>query len=162
MLKMKKIGPILMVVSAILLSGCAAPGANTPVLEVQDVHEVPGYSKEELYDQSKLWVAETFVDAKQVIEMADPDKGLLMANGSFDLVFLGIQKPTRFSLRLDVKDEKIRTTYKNFQMLTSQNDWYTIREGTSNGYPDQARNKAEELNQSLLQFIRSDQSNDDW
>ena len=93
------------------------------------------------------------MDAKQVIEMADPDKGLLMANGSFDMVFLGVQTPTRFSLRLDVKDEKIRTTYKNFQMWSSRNDWYTVREGTSNGYPDQARQKAAELNQSLLQFI---------
>jgi len=164
MVNRKFFGLILGVLTAIVASGCAAPGANTPLLEAQNVYEVPGYSRQEIYERSKMWVADTFVDAKEVIEIADPEKGLIMANGAFDLVgpMSGKRQLTRFSLRIDVKDGKLRTTYKNFQMLTSRANWYTLREGSSSGYPDQARENVQFLNQSLLQFIRSEQSNDDW
>lgn len=103
------------------ISGCAgmevAKNADQPIEIVQDA---PGKTKDELFSASKSWLAETFVSGKAVIDDADKESGRIIAKGR-------IPRPCNqgldcmannghmigFTLRIDTKDGKIRTTYTN-------------------------------------------------
>lgn len=153
----------------LLLSGCAATGANTALLEYQEIIEFDSeLDKSTLFNRTRLWLAEAFVDSKDVIELVDKDAGLLVGNGGMKYTFpLVPDMPGRFSLRIDIKDGKIRTTYSNFKLYTSGSQyssggWSDIREGTPNGYPEQSIHAAKALNEDLKKFVQQAEADDNW
>lgn len=151
-----------------LLIGCAST-ENTPVLKYQEIIEFEdSLTKDFLYDRTRLWLAESFVDSKKVIELENKEQGLLVGNGGMKFTF-GILAPMpgEFSLRVDIKNGRIRTTYNNFKIYIrpsqySSGGWSVIHEGTVNGYPKQAIDVAKKLNQDLRAFINSTEEDSDW
>lgn len=104
-----------LVSASLFIVGCATNSGGQP-LSYQNIHTIDGKEKEELYTASRYWIASRFRDSSQVIEFEDPEGGSIMGNGVSDIVFLGQEIPVRFSVKIDTQDEKIRTTYNNFEM----------------------------------------------
>lgn len=108
----------------IFLSGCATemmPGQylDGEVVTFQRVVEAPGYTQDEIYAGTKIWMAENFRSAKAVIELDSKDEGLLMGNGTttypcegFDCLSSSGQT-VRFTMRVDMKNERFRITFSN-------------------------------------------------
>lgn len=57
---------------AVILLGCA-----TTFEERESVFEVPGVSQDEIFKRARLWIAETFVSAEDVITFDDADLGIV-------------------------------------------------------------------------------------
>ena len=82
---MTKLTTFVISVFLIVLSGCAAPGSNTPLVEYQEVIEFDSeIDKSTLFNRTRLWLAEAFVDSKEVIELEDKEAGLLVGNGGME------------------------------------------------------------------------------
>jgi len=166
---MTKLTTFVISVFLIVLSGCAAPGSNTPLVEYQEVIEFDSeIDKSTLFNRTRLWLAEAFVDSKEVIELEDKEAGLLVGNGGMEYTFpLVPAMPGQFSLRIDIKNGKLRTTYSNFKIYHSGSQyssggWSAVREGTANGYPEQSIQAAQRLNANLKKFVQQAEADDDW
>lgn len=98
-----------------------ASAAADDAFSVQLVREVPGASKEKIFESSNAWIAETFRSAKAVIDHADKDAGLIFGNGAIDipigLSILGASARFTFRLKEEIKDGKFRMTFTNVAML---------------------------------------------
>lgn len=114
---------LMIIVVMLGLVGCAgldrAPDADKPIEFVLDV---PGKTKDQLFSASKSWIAETFVSAKSVIDDADKDSGRIIAKGRIKHPcvkgFACGGKLIGFTLRIDTKDGKLRTTFTNPTVYT--------------------------------------------
>ena len=118
---------IKLTILAILISlgGCAgmerATDSDKPV---EFVLEAPNKTKDQLFSASKSWIAETFVSGKSVIDDADKDSGRIIAKAIIKKPCDGVQCALEsgwkigFTLRIDTKDGKIRTTYTNPIIIT--------------------------------------------
>lgn len=75
-------------------------------------------NKEELYNVSKLWLANTFRDSKSVIEIDNKELGSIVGKGNFEigaswmLTYTVLQ--CRFNIKIDIKDLKYRIQLYNF------------------------------------------------
>jgi hypothetical protein len=74
-----------------------------------------------LFDQTILWMAESFRSSKEVIELKDKELGTIIGNGSLEMnigaSFLPVNTPVTFKLRIDIKDNKYRMTFSNVKMV---------------------------------------------
>lgn len=166
---MKKIYCAVATILIMVLTGCASTAENTPLVEYQEIIEFESdIDKETLFARTRLWVAEAFVDSEKVIELADKESGVIVGNGGMDYTFpLLAPMPGRFSLRIDIKDGKLRTTYSNFKIYFSGSQfsaggWTDVREGIQSNYPEQSRNAAKKLNADLKRFIAEADADSDW
>lgn len=116
-----------------LLLGCfvgTAQAAEEP-LEYQKVIEVPGASASEIYNRSRTWFAEAFVDSGAVLEIEDKATFLLMGKGktpcSHHPSTLGIRDPgsLRFTIKVEAKDGRARISLARFDH-SSETDSFGI------------------------------------
>jgi|GEM_PF-1799480 len=120
-----------MLLSAALLTAGAiiscksAPPAEPAASEdlfIREVSEVPGYSKQALFEGAKLWLATSFSSELDVIQYANRDQGALIGKTSFPY-----SRPSRwgqadrfdfrFTVMVETKDDKIRTTFSDMALV---------------------------------------------
>ena len=96
-----------------------------PVAPMQDVEmfsEAQGLSSSQIYDKTLQWMAENFKSSKAVIEYQDKQAGTIIGHGSSSIFCSGMEcliyseVPFSFTLRVDIKDGKTRTTYKDITL----------------------------------------------
>lgn len=126
---------ITIIIAALVIAGCAGVQAAPPEqLAVQKILDVPGMTKQQIYENSRLWIARSFNPYKAVwlfkrktapvLEYADENKGILIATGN-------IPYPHReysltegykaywevtFTMEVDVRDGKARVTFSNLDI----------------------------------------------
>jgi len=92
----------------------------------QEIVNVPDTKAERLYNRSKLWFVEFFRTSEHVIEMDDPDLGVIVGNGLTSIYqeSMGIQVETQvyFTVKIETKDNRARYTLSNFAMTNSANN----------------------------------------
>ncbi len=117
---MKKILMQLGVVLA--LSGCSTlpTASSTPFNEVVEVVELPGQSKDQLFESSKIWVAKMFRSSNDVIQYADKNTGSIVGKGSIKYPCKGFMDCSAFgndyvtfTLKIDTKDGKARIGFND-------------------------------------------------
>ena len=125
--------------SIMMLVGCAG---IKPIPEsertFQQVVEAPGFTKNQIYSQVKIWIAENFKSAKSVIEHDDSEAGTLIGNGTIDYPCKGIDYISKgnwkvhFTMRVDVKEGKFRQTFSNLilSMPSSYSSTFGYQKGT--------------------------------
>jgi|GEM_PF-2746504 len=83
------------------------------------VDVTPTAKQLDLYRTGRTWFVDTYVDAKEVLQLDDKADGKMMGKGRYKYSFLnGInisQVLMRFTLALDVKDGKYRYRMYNFE-----------------------------------------------
>ncbi|MCZ4244920.1 DUF4468 domain-containing protein [Pedobacter punctiformis] len=68
-------------------------------------------SKSELFNTSLKWMANSFADSKEVIQVKDENNGNIVGTGTFDYIapgFVGGQERMAFMTDITVKDNKAR------------------------------------------------------
>jgi hypothetical protein len=122
---MKAEGYLSLVLFCLTLFGCAGmhPVAETD-RSFERIVEVTGYSKDQIYSFSKIWVAENFKSAKAVIEYDNKEEGVIIGNGvipypcSGGLSCMGTADwKVPFTMRIDIKDQKFRLTFSNIRLV---------------------------------------------
>tara|TARA_R100000789_G_scaffold64671_2_gene61109 strand:- start:783 stop:1274 length:492 start_codon:yes stop_codon:yes gene_type:complete len=154
---------ILISVSVTTLAGCgtmtAAPESD---LTYQQVHEVE-LSQGEIFEKAQEWLAITFVDSKEVVEVASPDTGTIIGKGIVQISPTGIVGiPVRFTVRIDTKEGRYRSTYTNYVAYygTARNQPVEVTDSRSAG---QVNQRIGDLDADLLRYLETSSATpDDW
>ncbi|QTA79021.1 DUF4468 [Desulfonema limicola] len=112
----------------LMVWGCAGQPAPEPAppddLIIRRVSVIPGFTKKQLFDASKKWVAQSFSDSIDIIQYANSSKGIVIGK-----TFIPHERPNRlstpdhyecrFTIMAETKDQKIRTTFKDFYLMSA-------------------------------------------
>jgi len=153
------------IISLIAFASCASvPVAPIEDRSMQKVHEVD-LTKSEIYDLSLEWMARTFFDNKEVIELKDKDNGKIIGKGitffKGKIGWFSANIPCRFTLIVEAKDNKYRTTYNNFVGLYGENQ--TRPEPLEQKeYVDAVKAKLAVIDESLYDCLKKSKSDTDW
>jgi hypothetical protein len=151
-------------VLACILYGCALePSVPEPPLFIQGTHDVVGRTKPQIHVAARNWLALTFQDAKQVIEVDDREAGRIIGRGAVEVSSIGIVSPVRFTVMIESKDGRLRTTYQDFEIRGSYTgQWAPVRSDGMNNYPEKVTARLKELDASLVKYVSSSASDDSW
>lgn len=104
----------------LLMVSVCAMGQEKP-LQCDTVIQASGKSVNEIYTEVKAWVATNFKSANHVIQMDDPDNGILICKGNFeynapggDLMYGVLDGWVNFTLQVQVREGRYRVTMGNF------------------------------------------------
>lgn len=147
------------VLALVVLSGCAGLAeAPASELQYQQVREVD-LTKDQIFDKTQEWLALTFVDSKEVIEVANRDTGKVIGQGSTDIVDMMVVTPVTMTITVEAKPERYRLTFNNY---TAYYDGSPYGVSTA-GAADAINEKARSLDRSLFDYLSSSSSgSDDW
>lgn len=114
---MKKI--IVATVISLGLVGCMTPMTPTQqaMPEISQVIEVPNKTKDQIFEDSKIWIAQSFKSANNVIQYSDKSTGSIIGKGNIpypcdgfiDCGAFGNDK-VNFTIKIDTKENKARVT----------------------------------------------------
>lgn len=109
----------------ILLTACAS-GSMTRLSEaeksIETIIELPGNSREDIYDSSKKWLAETLQSPRAVIENENRETDTILGNGVIAYPCKGMECVVRgswkvsFKLKIEARESKVITTYNQIQL----------------------------------------------
>jgi hypothetical protein len=153
------------ILSVISLASCASmPIAPIEDRSMQKVHDID-LTKNQIYDISLEWMARTFFDNKEVIEIKDKENGKIIGKGittfKGKIGWFSANIPCRFTLIVEAKDNKYRTTYNNFVALYGENQ--TRPEPLEQKeYVDAVKAKLTAVDDDLFNYLKKSKSNTDW
>jgi hypothetical protein len=131
---------------------------------MQKVHDID-LTKNEIYDTSLEWMAQTLSGPREVIELKDKDNGKIIGKGitSFrgKVGFGSTNVLCRFTLTVEAKDNKYRTTYSNFVSLWGES--YSRPEPLEQKeYLDAVKSKLTRIDDDLYNYLKKSKSNNKW
>ena len=154
----------LLAITFLLISGCAmtkpAPVVPPEVLTLQEVHEVT-LSKNEIYERSVEWMARTFVASEQVFELRDKENGKIIGKGMTEFYNGEMPTPCRFTMMIEVKDNKYRVTYSNFTGMWGY-DRSLPRPLWHPSHIEQVKAKLKILDANLFSHLEKINNGKDW
>lgn len=163
----------------ILIIGCASAPRPITYTPPEIISKIPGLKKDQIYDQSKVFIAENFRRSRAVIDLDNKEQGTLIGNGNINYpcgnaFTCGAFKDWRvhFQMRIDVKDEKIRISFSRILAVypPSPGQRYPIYVPPSEGgeHPlrdeeyEQIRPQLIEIADKLIASLNQKKQKDDW
>ena len=160
----------------LFLLGCAG---LQPITNADRTFEIvvnaPGYSKEQIFNGTKIWIAENFNSAKAVLEYEDRVAGVLIGNGIIPYPCRGLECIGRedwkvpFTMRVDIKDQKFRLTFSNLHVSWPPSYSRTYGAIPGNNVPIGTRNTLDavrprllNLGDQLLDSLGKEKGKTDW
>jgi hypothetical protein len=139
----------------------------TEQFQIQHVREL-SLTKHEIFNSSKLWVAENFRSSNDVIQLADIESGSIVGNGlvgiPFKISFLpSITSDVRFKFKIDIKENKYRITYHSMIMLANDTRGYDVP--IEEGHKKMRKNAQIEftsITDGLHNYLVGSKNDDDW
>lgn len=117
---MKKTILILFAITPILvLSQEIKVNEESEKYEYQQIIELEGKSKNELFDKTKEWIALNYKSAHDVVQYESKENGKIIAKGNFVSSMFGKKGWVRHTVIFDFKDNKMRVTYTDFSYYSS-------------------------------------------
>ena len=100
-------------------------------------------TKEQLYNKTKLWLANTFNDSKSVIEVDDKDAGQIVGKGNFNITYTYLMTTVTttifFTIKIDIKDDKYRLQLYNFLIKATSGERLPLEDWNNGKYKAQAK-----------------------
>lgn len=97
--------------------------AKEPLREVVDVVELPNMSQKQIFDASKIWMAQSFKSANDVVQYEDVSTGTIIGKGNMQYPCKGtwnclanVDNRVFFTLKIDTKDNKARLTFNDLKL----------------------------------------------
>jgi len=111
-------------VTGLSLHGCAISPelqhSPEPLVQVIQVVEIDGQKKEQLFDSSKIWMAEAFKSSNNVVQYADKESGSIIGKGNIQFPCEGFidcgafgNDKVSFTIKIDTKDNKARVSFSD-------------------------------------------------
>ena len=142
---MKQIQTTLLILSSLILLGCASAlqdnfygeTVSPDQLKVQKVYDLTNVNANEIYDRTLEWLALTFADAREVIELKDKERGKIIGNGIVKFKDYTTVNDCKFMVTIDIQEGRFRITFSNY-------DWVGVN------YPLNKKYHVDQINSSLL------------
>lgn len=112
---------------AISLSGCISAESLQKKQDIayknslktyNEVVELNGFNKKQIFDYSKQWIAQSFNSANSVIQYSNENEGKIIGKGNIKFPCTGYiecsayaNNKIQFTLTIDVKDDKARLSF---------------------------------------------------
>lgn len=108
------------------LSGCISSQKATIEESTHEfVINCPSLNKDEIYELTQKWLANTFRSAKAVVEYSNKQTGSLIGNGVIDSPGASMKTQLHFTMNIDIRDEKARVKFINLkQSIFAHNGQY--------------------------------------
>lgn len=132
------------------------------------IDSLGGQSQELIFNNSLKWMADSFVDSKEVIQIKDKEAGSIVGTGVFDMKIPGFMGPTyrvSFRVELTARDSKSRIRFYTFkykhlgttysQEYASLDEKYMTYADGKSEYPGDDKKCFSLLNEKVNQFIAS-------
>jgi len=155
----------LCILSVIAFASCASmPIAPIEDRSMQKVHDID-LTKNEIYDASLEWMAETLSGSREVIELKDKENGKIIGKGITSFRGkIGIGSTNvlcRFTLIVEAKDNKYRTTYNNFVGLWGEN-FNRPEPLEQEAYVEAVKAKLALMDDGLYNYLKKSKSKTNW
>lgn len=175
---MRVMGSLYAVLALVGMSHFAA-AKSAPITEedrtIVQVFEAPGYTKDQIFAATKMWIAENFKSAKAVIEYENKDEGTIIGNGIIRYpcggAFACMAKgdwTVPFTMRAESKDGRFRLTFTNIHLAWPASYSSGISTPAHDG-PVNQRSDLDKIRPELLKFgeqlltsMSKAKSSDDW
>lgn len=168
-MRMLRLVPTSLLVAALLFGWATAPRASADEVTIQKVIDLPGISKGQIYDKSRIWIAKNFRSSKSAIEYENRETGVIVGKGIIiypvpgsDKARLGVN--LGFNMKEDIKDNKMRVTYENLTLLFPANRLRAAVE-----IPVSTQSDIDAIQPVLLgmademaQYVQSSKDKDNW
>lgn len=112
-------GAFLVCVLAVL-TGCAGlEEAPESEKTFERIVEVPGATKDRIFESTKIWIAQNFRSAKAVLEYENKAEGRIIGNGAINYPCSGMECLAKgdwkvmFTMQVDIKEQKFKQTFSN-------------------------------------------------
>ena len=153
------------------------------------VDSLSNQSKDILYNKSLKWMADSFVDSKEVIQIKNPEEGSIVGSGLFDYTapgLLGERERMSFMVEITAKDNKSRIRLYQFKYKTfgsagygrasasKDSDYYSIDKRyqaylnekqwpkANRAYYQIIKDKVQAIIESYNSFLKNSPVNDDF
>ena len=109
----------------ILLFGCAGMQSVSEG-PIEKIVSVRGFSKNQIFDRTKIYIAENFRSTKAVLEYENKETGTIIGNGKIKYPATGFGATAlkdwtvNFTMRVDIKDGRFRCTFSNLRLLSPE------------------------------------------
>ena len=137
-----------------LVSGCALH-KSIPVedLVIHKEVEIAGMTRERIFENSKIWITRHLYAKEKIINTADRNAGIIIANGYIDFPATGksetiakIQYTISFTMREEISDSRAVITFYDLMLDIPKNyrynRWWPMQEYTG-GYSVPIKEKAD-------------------
>lgn len=113
--------------SLILITFICLQSFGQTLLSYDSVLIFDGKPKDKLYSLSKQFLIQAFKDSKEVIQLDDKEGGIIIAKGNFSYQQSNAKFPcgrlsgkgiVEFTLKIQIKDGKIKVTLSDFKHIT--------------------------------------------
>jgi hypothetical protein len=153
------------ILSVVALASCAsAPIAPMEDRSMQYVHDID-LTKNEIYDISLEWMAKTLIDTRGVFELKDKDKDKIIGTGQTYYIkksFWGpVNVPCRFTVMVEAKENKYKTTYNNFIGLLGKSNG-RLKPVEEKEHIDFVKAKLAIIDDGLYDYLKKYKSNTNW
>jgi hypothetical protein len=115
---------ILIISLVLLISGCAVyKPVPTGLANIGKDIDLPGMTREEIYVKSREWIERHLYSKGQIIEVADKNAGLIVANGFIGYPTTGkleemdkVQYTISFTMQADIRDQKVAILFRDLMI----------------------------------------------
>lgn len=117
-------------------------------------------SKENIYSRAKIWLANTFVSSKAVIELDDRDNGKIIGRGvlkydsKYNLIYIS-RNIIDFIVTVDVKEGKYRVVFSEFYFKANTDGGYVDGGNLNNDKPKNTWNLSKKQWEKIKEDVRS-------
>lgn len=162
---------LLIIISLITLTGYSQKlevDKNSGLLKIEKVIDAPAQSKLELYQSAKIWLAESFVSSKAVIEESDTS-GIIIGNY---IDKYRVSGPAFYNFRqtitIKLKDSKAKVIITRFENIEFSNrpaeDYILKKDGSFrdmySGFIESIESNTSTLIESLTRSLNRAKDND--
>ena len=155
--------------------GCSglqvAPTASQEELVISRVLNIPGKSKAILYRRAKIWIAQNYNSANDVIQYSDRQSGTIICRGSMKLFRKSALGPVdvgylSYTLTINIKDSKLRMIFDHFySYIAPSGPPYNVAGGKQIPLKmdmEYAKPRIENLVASLKAFLSGSKNEGSW
>jgi hypothetical protein len=167
-----------LILIALLIAGCAAyRPMPAEELTIGTEINVPGLSSQQIFDKSKQWIVRHLYSKENIIEVADRNAGIIVANGYIDYPATGklesierIQYLIYFVMREKIHNSRLTLTFSGLELYIPRNyrrsRFWPMQEYTG-GYSVPLRQRSDyqaarkgllEIAERLGEYLRKDRA----
>lgn len=153
------------ILSVVALASCGSmPIAPTEDQSMRKVHAID-LTKNEIYDISLEWMAQSLTDYSETFELKNKDNGKIIGKGIISFygkVTWGWQIiPCRVTMIVEAKDNTYRTTYTNFIGLWGR-DYRKPKPLEKEENYEALKAKLAIIDDALYNYLKKFKSNSNW
>ena len=146
----------------IAVMGLTMP-ANTAEPVSLVVVEYIQMSKNEIYDNAILWLADGFKWSKAVINFKDRETGTIAVNSLADVkIYFGVRLPVKFNIKIDIKENKYRLKYFDVIIVNDDGSEKPIELERREYLEPKVIEKFNEISAGFEKYLLNAVKNKDW